>query len=130
MLALLRKDVLARAGHPQDVRVRIDSSAQLIGDDPEIHSAFSNLVDNAAKYTPPEGSIEMRWWVDEDGAHLAVTDTGIGIPPEHIPRLTERFYRVDAGRSRSTGRLGTRARDRETRAAAPRRAARGAQHPR
>jgi two-component system phosphate regulon sensor histidine kinase PhoR len=103
LLALLRKDVLARVGHPQDVRVRIDSSAQLVGDDPEIHSAFSNLVDNAAKYTPPGGSIDMHWWVDGDGAHLAVTDTGLGIPPEHIPRLTERFYRVDAGRSRSTG---------------------------
>ncbi len=75
----------------------------LRGDEPEIHSAFSNLVDNAAKYTPPEGSVEMRWWVDGEGAHFSVTDTGIGIPAEHIPRLTERFYRVDAGRSRATG---------------------------
>ncbi|HYB33486.1 MAG TPA: phosphate regulon sensor histidine kinase PhoR [Steroidobacteraceae bacterium] len=103
LLALLRKDVLARAVHPRDVRVRIDSAAPLIGDEPEIHSAFSNLVDNAAKYTPAEGAIEMRWWVDEDGGHFAVSDTGMGIPPEHIPRLTERFYRVDAGRSRATG---------------------------
>jgi len=103
ILALLRKDVLARPVHPHEVRVRIESAAQLIGDEPEIHSAFSNLVDNAAKYTPPEGAIEMRWWTDEDGGHLAVTDTGFGIPPEHIPRLTERFYRVDAGRSRATG---------------------------
>jgi two-component system phosphate regulon sensor histidine kinase PhoR len=45
----------------------------------------------------------MRWWVDDEGAHFSVTDTGIGIQPEHIPRLTERFYRVDAGRSRATG---------------------------
>ncbi|TLY64966.1 MAG: phosphate regulon sensor histidine kinase PhoR [Gammaproteobacteria bacterium] len=103
LTSLLRKDVLARPVHPRDVRVRIDSDSQLIGDEPEIHSAFSNLVDNAAKYTPPEGSIEMRWWVDENGGHFAVTDTGMGIPPEHIPRLTERFYRVDAGRSRATG---------------------------
>jgi two-component system phosphate regulon sensor histidine kinase PhoR len=103
LLALLRKDVLARPLHPRDVRVRIDSSAQLSGDEPEIHSAFSNLVDNAAKYTSEEGSLEMRWWVDEDGGHFAVSDTGMGIPPEHIPRLTERFYRVDAGRARSTG---------------------------
>jgi two-component system phosphate regulon sensor histidine kinase PhoR len=103
LLAVLRKDVLARPNHPRDVRVKIESSATLRGDEPEIHSAFSNLVDNAAKYTPPEGSVEMRWWVDDDGAHFSVTDTGIGIPAEHIPRLTERFYRVDAGRSRATG---------------------------
>jgi two-component system, OmpR family, phosphate regulon sensor histidine kinase PhoR len=103
LLALLRKDVLARPVHPQEVRVRVESAAQLIGDEPEIHSAFSNLVDNAAKYTPPEGSLEMRWWTDEEGGHLAVADTGFGIPAEHIPRLTERFYRVDAGRSRATG---------------------------
>jgi two-component system phosphate regulon sensor histidine kinase PhoR len=89
--------------HPREVRVRIDSEAQLIGDEPEIHSAFSNIVDNAAKYTSSEGSIEMRWWQDEEGGHFAVSDTGMGIPPEHIPRLTERFYRVDPGRSRSTG---------------------------
>jgi two-component system phosphate regulon sensor histidine kinase PhoR len=103
LLSVLRKDVLARPSHPKDVRIKIESSATLRGDEPEIHSAFSNLVDNAAKYTPPEGSIEMRWWVDDDGAHFSVTDTGIGIPAEHIPRLTERFYRVDSGRSRATG---------------------------
>jgi len=103
LMSMLRKDVLARPVHPRDIRIRADSDAPLLGDEPEIHSAFSNLVDNAAKYTPPEGSIEMRWWVDDDGAHFSVSDTGMGIPPEHIPRLTERFYRVDAGRSRSTG---------------------------
>jgi two-component system, OmpR family, phosphate regulon sensor histidine kinase PhoR len=103
LIALLRKDALARAAHPREVRVHIDSDARLIGDEPEVHSAFSNLVDNAAKYTPVEGSLEMRWWVDEDGGHFAVSDSGMGIPPEHIPRLTERFYRVHAGRSRATG---------------------------
>jgi two-component system phosphate regulon sensor histidine kinase PhoR len=103
LLSLLRKDVLARPVHPHEVRLRIESAAQLVGDEPEIHSAFSNLVDNAAKYTPPEGSIEIRWWSDGEGGHLAVIDTGFGIPSEHIPRLTERFYRVDAGRSRAKG---------------------------
>jgi two-component system, OmpR family, phosphate regulon sensor histidine kinase PhoR len=103
LAALLRKDVLARAQHPREVRVRIESAAQLRGDEPDIHSAFSNLVDNAAKYTPAEGSVEMRWWVDEEGGHFAVIDSGMGIPSEHIPRLTERFYRVDRGRSRMTG---------------------------
>ncbi len=103
LTALLRKDVLARAVHPRDVRVRIESAARLVGDEPEIHAAFSNLVDNAAKYTPADGALEMRWWQDEEGGHFSVSDTGMGIPPEHIPRLTERFYRVDPGRSRSTG---------------------------
>ena len=103
LLSILRKDVLARPIHPRDVRARVDCDAQLIGDEPEIHSAFSNLVDNAAKYTGPEGSIEMRWWADQDGGHFSVTDTGIGIPAEHIPRLTERFYRVDSGRARVSG---------------------------
>src|SRR6185437_7053974 len=89
LLALLRRDVLARPAHPREVRVRIDSEAALVGEESEIHSAFSNLVDNAAKYTPAEGTVEMRWWVDEDGGHFSVADTGIGIPSEHIPRLTE-----------------------------------------
>jgi two-component system phosphate regulon sensor histidine kinase PhoR len=103
LAALLRKDVLARPVHPKDVRVKVESQSRLLGDEPEIHSAFSNLVDNAAKYTGADGALEIRWSVDEDGGHFAVSDTGIGIPPEHIPRLTERFYRVDAGRSRATG---------------------------
>src|SRR6201994_964075 len=103
LLSMLRKDVIARPVHPREIRIRIDSDALLVGDEPEIHSAFSTLVDNAAKSTPAEGSIEMRWWTDEEGGHFSVTDTGMGIPPEHIPRLTERFYRVDAGRARSTG---------------------------
>ncbi len=58
---------------------------------------------NGLKYTPPEGTVRMRWWVDAEGAYFAVIDSGIGIPAEHIPRLTERFYRVDAGRSRGQG---------------------------
>jgi two-component system, OmpR family, phosphate regulon sensor histidine kinase PhoR len=103
LMAMLRKDVLARAEHPHEVNIRVDSSAQLLGRDSEVHSAFSNLVDNAAKYTPTQGSIAMRWWTDLDGAHFSVADTGIGIQAEHIPRLTERFYRADSGRSRATG---------------------------
>jgi two-component system phosphate regulon sensor histidine kinase PhoR len=103
LMAQLRQDVLARAHHPAEVQVLADSSDLLLGEEGQIHSAFANLVDNAAKYTPPEGSVHIRWWTDESGGYFAVSDTGIGIAPEHIPRLTERFYRVDAGRSRSTG---------------------------
>jgi len=103
MAALLRKDVLARPTHPREVEVVIESSAHLLGDEAMVQSAFSNLVDNAAKYTPPEGSMQIRWWTDGEGGHFSVRDTGPGIPAEHLPRLTERFYRVDPGRSRETG---------------------------
>ena len=103
LAGLLRKDVLARPRHPRIV-LRMDTDAQLRGDEPEVLSAFSNLVDNAAKYTPAEGQIEVRWFIGAEGeACFSVSDTGIGIPPEHLPRLTERFYRVDEGRSRATG---------------------------
>lgn len=103
LLATLRKDVLARPEHPREVRVEADNTTGLIGNATEIHSAFFNLVDNAVKYTPVDGRISMRWWADEEGGHFMVSDTGIGIELEHIPRLTERFYRVDEGRSRSRG---------------------------
>lgn len=103
LMSILRKDVLARPKHPKEVRVRFESNTPLLGQESEIHSAFSNLVDNAAKYTLPDGWIEMHWWVDDEGGHFSVSDSGIGIPAEHIPRLTERFYRVDVGRARATG---------------------------
>jgi two-component system, OmpR family, phosphate regulon sensor histidine kinase PhoR len=103
MAALLRKDVLARSTRPRTVEVSIESGAALIGDEAMVQSAFSNLVDNAAKYTPADGGVFIRWWTDEEGGHFSVRDTGPGIPSEHLPRLTERFYRVDPGRSRETG---------------------------
>ena len=103
MLALIRKDVLARPEHPETVELQLDSNASLLGSENGLHSVFSNLVSNAVKYTPAEGSIHIRWWVDGSGGHVSVRDTGIGIPAEHLPRLTERFYRVDAGRSRRLG---------------------------
>lgn len=103
MVSLLRKDVLARTVHPRQVEVSVESGAKLIGDEAMVQSAFSNLVDNAAKYTPPEGGMFVRWWTDAEGAHFSVRDTGPGIPAEHLPRLSERFYRVDPARSRETG---------------------------
>ncbi len=103
MAALLRKDVLARSTQPRNVELVMDSDAGLLGDEAMVQSAFWNLVDNAAKYTPPDGSMSIRWWTDGEGAHFSVSDTGPGIPAEHLPRLTERFYRVDPARSRETG---------------------------
>ncbi len=72
----------------------------------ELRSAFSNMVFNAVRYTPTGGEIKVRWYQDEQGKHFQVSDTGEGIAPEHLPRLTERFYRVDVGRSRSQGGTG------------------------
>jgi two-component system phosphate regulon sensor histidine kinase PhoR len=103
MLALLRKEVMALEQHPRNVRLQLESDALIKGVESELHSIASNLISNAVKYTPPEGEIELRWWTDESGAHLSVRDTGVGIAEEHIPRLTERFYRVDPGRARSMG---------------------------
>jgi two-component system phosphate regulon sensor histidine kinase PhoR len=103
MLALLKREVMARPQHPADFDLALDSDALLLGAETELHSIFGNLVSNAIKYTPAEGRIGVRYWTDAAGAHVEVRDSGIGIPAEHIPRLTERFYRVDAGRSRKLG---------------------------
>ncbi len=103
MLALIRKDALARPERPGTVELHLDSDAFLLGSESELHSILSNLVSNAVKYTPATGRVDIRWWTDGKGGHVEVRDTGIGIPAEHLPRLTERFYRVDAGRSRKMG---------------------------
>lgn len=103
MLAMLRREVLSLEHRAHSVNVRIDSDAWLLGAENEIHSIVSNLLMNAVKHTPAEGEIELRWWTDAQGAHISVRDTGVGIAAEHIPRLTERFYRVDSGRSRDLG---------------------------
>ena len=76
------------------------------GGEPELVSAFGNLVANAVRYTPPGGTVRISWHANAQGAEFAVQDSGIGIDPKHIPRLTERFYRVDRGRSRDAGGTG------------------------
>jgi two-component system phosphate regulon sensor histidine kinase PhoR len=103
MLERMHRDALARPDRPREVLLELESHDGLFGSAHEIESAFTNLLVNGLKYTQPEGAVTMRWWSDEDGAYFSVIDTGIGIPAEHIPRLTERFYRVDAGRSRGQG---------------------------
>jgi two-component system phosphate regulon sensor histidine kinase PhoR len=81
--------------------------AEIAGSDTELLSAIGNLVNNAVRYTPAGGSIDVSWvWRPDGGALLDVVDTGPGIAREHIPRLTERFYRVDGSRSRDTGGTG------------------------
>jgi len=103
MLERLHRDALATAGRPRHVVLELESTDGLYGSAHEIESAFTNLLVNGMKYTPAEGTVRMRWWTDDEGGYFAVIDSGIGIPAEHIPRLTERFYRVDAGRSRIEG---------------------------
>ncbi len=90
----------------QTLKLDCDESLRIYGAEKELYSAFSNLVTNAVRYTPEGGAIQVRWYRDGAGAHLEVTDSGVGIAPEHIPRLTERFYRVDVGRSRDSGGTG------------------------
>jgi two-component system phosphate regulon sensor histidine kinase PhoR len=89
------------------IELSLESGMRLIGNGQEIYSALANLVSNAVRYTPTGGHIGLRWAAGEkQGMVFSVTDTGEGIEPQHIPRLTERFYRVDRGRSRATGGTG------------------------
>lgn len=88
------------------IEVEAEEGLDLVGSEKELASAFGNLVSNAIRYTPEKGLVRLCWKRSEDGAEFSVEDTGIGIPAEHIARLTERFYRVDRGRSRETGGTG------------------------
>ena len=88
------------------VAIEIETDAALLGKESELHSIFYNLVNNAARFTPATGSVRIVWRADGAGAVFEVIDTGIGIPEEQIPRVTERFYRVDPGRSRAVGGTG------------------------
>src|SRR5450631_115221 len=103
MLERLHRDALARSNRPRHVSLDLESENGLYGSAQEIESAFTNLLVNGIKYTLSDGTVRMRWWTDVEGAYFSVIDSGIGISAEHIPRLTERFYRVDAGRSRDRG---------------------------
>lgn len=95
------------SGGRHAIRFDVDRGLTIRGSEVELTSAFTNLVTNAIRYTPDGGRIDVRWERDDDGdAALVVTDTGIGIPAQHLPRLTERFYRVDRGRSRQSGGTG------------------------
>jgi two-component system, OmpR family, phosphate regulon sensor histidine kinase PhoR len=106
MLESIAKDALKLRPDPPLIHTEAENGLGLLGDYNELYSAFSNLVFNAVQYTPSDGDIHVRWYSDEKGAHLEVKDTGEGIPAHHIPRLTERFYRVDKARSRKLGGTG------------------------
>jgi two-component system, OmpR family, phosphate regulon sensor histidine kinase PhoR len=109
-VALLLSRIHNEAGALSAGRQRITLDAEpgfdLLGAESEIASAFGNLASNAVRYTPPGGEVRFIWRGSQKGAEFTVEDTGVGIEAEHIPRLTERFYRVDRGRSRETGGTG------------------------
>ncbi len=97
-IAALVQDICKEAAHVQARHARIEvevmPGAKLLGNEQELRSAFTNLVVNAIKYTPETGKIEVRWQADASGGRFEVSDSGKGIPAEHLPRITERFYRV------------------------------------
>ncbi|MBU6257301.1 MAG: phosphate regulon sensor histidine kinase PhoR [Burkholderiales bacterium] len=110
MAALMRRacgDAITLSAGRHQVEASGGEDAEFAGSEPELYSAAANLLHNAVRYTPEGGRIQMRWqWRAEGGAELLVIDSGIGIAREHLPRLTERFYRVDGSRSRDTGGTG------------------------
>jgi len=107
LLLELSADAKALSGAQHAIAVEMSAPAMVSGSRDELASAFGNLVSNAIRYTPPGGTITLSWQRGETGGGVfSVSDTGIGIAPEHLPRLTERFYRVDRSRSRATGGTG------------------------
>jgi two-component system, OmpR family, phosphate regulon sensor histidine kinase PhoR len=106
MLEALRTEALALSAGKHQIEIAEASAGKLRGSADELRSAFGNLVFNAVRYTPADGKITLAWRLIEGVPTFSVTDTGIGIPAEHIPRLTERFYRVDKGRSTASGGTG------------------------
>ncbi len=106
MLASLAKEAEALSQGRHRISVRNEAGADLRGSPRDLHSAFSNLVSNAVRYTPEHGDILIGWKRTPGGAAYSVRDTGYGIPAEHLGRLSERFYRVSSSRSRDKGGTG------------------------
>jgi two-component system phosphate regulon sensor histidine kinase PhoR len=107
LMSLIKNDAYALSQGKHSLNFDLKTPCNLLGEEREVLSAFSNLVSNAIRYTPNVGSVSATWSVNAAGeGEFFVTDTGPGISPEHIPRLTERFYRIDRSRSRETGGTG------------------------
>jgi len=106
LLQRVRSETEALSGGKHRISLVVAGEHDLLGAEKELESAFQNLASNAVRYTPAHGEIRLRWSSSDNGGEFAVEDSGIGIDPEHLPRLTERFYRVDRGRSRETGGTG------------------------
>ncbi|CAM3769874.1 phosphate regulon sensor histidine kinase PhoR [Parendozoicomonas haliclonae] len=89
-----------------NITIDCKTDTKILGNSKELQSAISNIVFNAVKYTPDNGNIRLKWNVELNNGYLSVKDDGIGMEPQHIPRLTERFYRIDRSRHASTGGTG------------------------
>ncbi|WP_411704415.1 phosphate regulon sensor histidine kinase PhoR [Edaphovirga cremea] len=103
MLRVLQREVQTLSNGNHDVIFRVNDELKVFGNEDQLRSAVSNLVYNAVNHTPAGTRIEVCWQKTAQGAQFQVSDNGPGIAPEHLPRLTERFYRVDKARSRQTG---------------------------
>lgn len=106
LLRGLYQEALSLSAGRHVISLNLLSSVMVLGSEDELRSAFGNLVSNAVRYTPEGGKISLNWTVENEKGLFYVQDSGIGIEREHIPRLTERFYRVDHSRSRETGGTG------------------------
>lgn len=106
LMEMIREECELAAKGARRVVIECDDTIAISGNANELRSAFSNLAVNAARYTAENDTITLRWYRDDDHAYFEVEDTGIGIEPQYIPRLTERFYRVDQSRSIDTGGTG------------------------
>ncbi len=106
LLVRVKADADALSGGKHHVTLDAMEGFDIAGAESEIASAFGNLASNAVRYTPEGGTVRLIWRASDGGAEFTVEDTGVGIEPQHIARLTERFYRVDRGRSRETGGTG------------------------
>jgi len=103
MLKLLQHEAETLSGGRHAIHFHTDPHLKVFGNDEQLRSAISNLVYNAVNHTPEGTRIDISWLRSKQGAVFKVCDNGPGIASEHIPRLTERFYRVDKARSRATG---------------------------
>lgn len=103
MLHLLQREAETLSSGRHEIHFHTDPHLKVLGDDDQLRSAISNLVYNAVNHTPEGTRIDISWLRNRQGAQFKVCDNGPGIPAEHLPRLTERFYRVDKARSRATG---------------------------
>ncbi|MBS1227578.1 MAG: phosphate regulon sensor kinase PhoR [Proteobacteria bacterium] len=106
MLESIVDEARALSAGKHEIALKIETPSVLLCCANELRSAFSNLAGNAVRYTPPGGRINLAWRVVDGLGEFSVADTGIGIAAQHLPRLTERFYRVDRSRSRETGGTG------------------------